>query len=112
MRAFYCIYQEDLNIDANNLIDLNRNQINKLIEKIILRQGNFIGFIDDENTTIQFVFEGKNTVLIDIPLLDKCGSFSKTISVQQIKKIITELKAPYKLYIDYLKMEFSFFTKK
>ena len=60
---------------------------------------------------MQFYLEADNKVIIDIPDMQKEGSFSKEITGLEMKEIIQNLQEPYGDYITKLNLQFNSFNE-
>lgn len=111
MKVFYCIYQDDDDVNGDNLRSVNIKEVQLLVDRILQKPENFIGFVDKTKTTIQFFLETDGIVIIDIPDMQKGGSYSKEITPIEMREIINNLQEPYTNYITKLNLQFNPFNK-
>lgn len=111
MKVFYCIYQDDEDVTGDNLRKVNLKEAQLLVDRMLQRSENFIGFVDKTKTTMQFYLEADNKVIIDIPDMQKEGSFYKVITGLEMKGIIQNLQEPYGDYITKLNLKFNSFNE-
>lgn len=105
-QTFYCIYQTEDSISSDNPQTLKPSEVDSLIEPIGACHKNFIGFIDEAETTLQFYVDGIDDIWVEIPIVEKNGSYGKSISMVEMQSIIKNLEPPF---LDYkTKLELSF----
>ncbi len=96
MKLFYQNYTTDTGVEGNTPIELDLHQVLEIFENLQLEEDNFLGLIDEKEKCIQFVNEGDNTWLVDIPNpptfenLQAYATYDECVSL--IKKIYKENK--------------------
>ncbi len=103
---FYCTYQNNESIESCNTIRVNDEEFHRITSNIIGHEKNFIGFVDDENTTLQFYVEPTDKVWIEIPETKENGSYGAYISNNQMQSIFRNLGQPYCNYKNELQLKF------
>lgn len=99
-KLYFCDYFEDLEVSA---ADAYTNLANKevIIEKmqdVLHSSGNFVGIIDDQDVSLQFVVSGDDEVItVDIPSVSDQGSFCKDVTLDEAIDIVRELEGDFDL---------------
>lgn len=106
-RVFYAIEQIPEVVPADSARDIGAGEIYEVLIDVIAQPKNFIGFIDDDDTTIQFYVESIDKIWVDIPMLSKSGSYGSYISNQEFIDFINEMVPPYSNYVSVLGLKFS-----
>jgi len=68
--------------------------------------GNFIGFVDESNVTIQFMLVAPGRVEIDIPEPASQGSFQLQVDSAKAFEVIDALSAPFSRYKELLGLKY------
>lgn len=100
--VYYCIYQHDQSIDGSTPIAMTKAEIEQISIHVSEAEKNFIGFIDRKGVSLQFYVEALDKVWIDIPVVDKAGSYGRYINNDEMFTIIQNLHEPF---IQYRKKE-------
>ncbi|WP_196141049.1 hypothetical protein [Aliikangiella sp. G2MR2-5] len=104
--VFYCTYQNGEEVDSSNPIKINILEAKRLCENVISGTDNFIGFVDEEGTTLQFYSDKKGVISADIPIVAEKGSLVCEISYSEFMVLIDSLEQPFKDYANTLDMNF------
>ncbi len=88
--AFYCCYSTGMDVDASDAHEIELDWAHELVLDILRDENDFFGLIDECGTTLQFM-RMEDAVLMEIPVPTKSGSFSKSISIQEVVSIIKSL---------------------
>jgi len=80
-KVFYCAYQTDESVETPSPI--NPKELPDLLKRITNNKENFIGFVDEQETTLQFYINGDNDITVDIPDTKKNGSYTKEIKISR-----------------------------
>lgn len=103
--VFYCVYQSEECVESSAPINVDKTKINKLLERVLERQKNFIGFVDDSGTTLQFYVDELDKVWVEVPSPADKGGFGKHLSNREVRMLIKALKPPYLEYINTLNLQ-------
>ena len=68
--------------------------------------GNFIGFVDESNVTIQFMLVAPGRVEIDIPEPASQGSFQLRVDSAKAFEVIDDLSPPFSRYKELLGLKY------
>jgi TPR repeat protein len=104
--VFYCLYQNDNCVKSSAATKLTKAKVLALVTKVKEHKKNFIGFIDESHTTLQFYLDDENKVWVEIPSPQKNGAYGKHIDVNKMQKIISDLKPPYSEYKKTLNLKY------
>lgn len=98
IKVFYCIYQNKKAVDHDEPISVMGIEIPELIEEVTSMKENFIGFVDKDETSLQFFIDDLDEIWMEIPIpAEKC-SYGTYIDRKSMQEIVQNLKAPF---IDY-----------
>lgn len=103
---FYSIYQDDDCIEPSGPVDISIEKIMAIAERVCIGKKNFIGFEDNEGTTIQFYVDEVDKIWMEIPVANENGSYGKHISQQEFLSFIKSMKKPYIKYKSSLYLKF------
>jgi hypothetical protein len=103
---FYCTYQNAESIESNNPIRVNKEEFHRITSNIVGHEKNFVGFIDDEKTVLQFYVESNDKIWVEIPAVKEQGSYGAYISDKQMYEVFEDFKQPYVNYKDELNLMF------
>lgn len=104
--VYYCTYQNEENIDSDNAIPVNDSELKRLCANIVSHENNFIGFIDDAQTAIQFYSVDNSFVEIEIPVVEEQGSYVAKLRHEEFNAIVQNLKQPFLQYKRACNLEF------
>ncbi len=105
-KVFYGMYQNGQSVEANNAAPIKKQVLTNLVKTVGECDQNFIGFIDETDTILQFFVDKVNDIWVEIPEVKKKGSYSKRINQIEMESIITNLKTPFKEYKTRLELDF------
>ena len=105
-RVFYCTYQNDECVESSNPIQVDGSEIGELLERVGRMKTNFVGFVDEDGTALQFFVDDIDEIWVEIPIPSQKGSYGAKIDQSQMQEIVQDLAAPF---IDYkTKLDMSF----
>jgi hypothetical protein len=107
LRLFYCIHAEGTCMDPSAPVRLDATKALAIARKALAAKDDYVGFVDADETTLQFYVESPDSVLIDMPVPEKKGSFGVRTSRAEALKIVGRLSPPLSRYRSELKMEFA-----
>jgi len=105
-KVFYCTYQNDECVESNNPIQVNKSDMNELVQQVGKIKKNFIGFVDKDGTTLQFYVDITDKIWLEIPVPEEKGSYGIYINQSVMETIIKNLNEPYLNLKDKLKLNF------
>ena len=103
--VFYCTYQNQTCVDSSAEMSATEEEVSKLVELVGAGQENFLGFVDSDGTTIQFFADDVDDILVEIPDVEKKGSYGKKINQSEMRSIVKDLAPPYLNYIKSLDLK-------
>jgi hypothetical protein len=107
LRLFYCVHAEERCMDSSAPVRLDATKALATARKALTAKDDYVGFVDADETTLQFYMEGPDSVLIDMPVPEKKGSYGVRTSRAEALRIIGRLSPPLSRYRSELKMEFA-----
>jgi uncharacterized UPF0160 family protein len=64
------------------------DEIIELMQSVLIRPDNFLGIVDRNDRTLQFIVNSDNSLDADIPVPEQKGSYGKRLSLQEAIKIV------------------------
>lgn len=64
------------------------DEIIELMKSVLIRPENFLGIVDKNDRTLQFIVNSDYSLDVDIPIPDQKGSYTKTISLHEAVKLV------------------------
>jgi hypothetical protein len=107
LRLFYCIHAEQSCVDPSVAVSANSERVLTVAGRALSAKDDFVGFIDADETTLQFYVEGTDFILVDMPIPELKGSYSTHLSRAKALQIIGRLSAPFSRYRSELNLEFA-----
>jgi hypothetical protein len=105
--VFYCIYEQDVSVDGKAPVQLPLEQVLEIARGVVAGEGNFIGFVDEAGTTLQFAPLDDGTIWMEIPAPSERGSYGKSIGQNEFFVLLSRLQEPYQQLVKWLGLEFS-----
>lgn len=103
LKAYYCMYEEQ---QCTDRFEIEAKHIPQLARVVLSdTEGNFLGFIDEDGTALQFIIIAKDRVGIDLPVPAAKASYQREVDVEGALKIIDTLTAPLLAYKAKLNLE-------
>ncbi|HHG3517577.1 TPA: hypothetical protein ACPV0E_004606 [Vibrio parahaemolyticus] len=103
--VFFSIAQTKENISPQSPIEIGPGEIYEYLVDVAQCPNNFIGFIDREGTTLQFMVDEFDKIWLDIPSVEEKGSYGKHITNAEMIALVDSLKGPYSKYVKDLNLE-------
>lgn len=91
LRFFYTDYCEDKSIPSHEAWTASKDDILHSMDCVLHIPRNFIGIIDDQNVTLQFMVNDDRSIDVDIPSPARRGSYVKTTSLDECLELVREL---------------------
>ena len=104
--VFYCTYQNDEYVESSDPVSIEKDRMVELLERVGAVEKNFIGFIDEDGTSLQFYVDAINDICVEIPTPSEKSSYSKQISEAEMQSIVKNLGTPYISYKSSLNLKF------
>jgi hypothetical protein len=107
LKFFYCIQAERPCKETTPEAPVASGHPMEVARRALVKSGDFIGFTDAEDTTLQFKLEDGDSVLVDLPNPKLAGSYSTHLKRAQALKLIDGLSPPLARYRSELKLKFA-----
>jgi hypothetical protein len=107
LQLFYCIHSEHNCVSPSAPVPSDHAKALAVAEKALSSKDDFVGFIDADETTLQFLVDGADSVWVDIPAPELKGSYGVHTNRVGALQIIGRLSAPLSRYRAELKLEFA-----
>lgn len=91
LRFFYTDYCEDKSIPAEEAWEVSKEDVLHSMDCVLHMRGNFLGIIDSNEVTLQFMVNKDRSIHIDIPEPTKGGSYVKTGSLAECLELVRTL---------------------
>jgi hypothetical protein len=90
-KVFFADYCEDKIVEANHARIATKDEILHSMDCVLHMPNNFIGIVDENNATLQFVVNDDKTIDIDLPVPASRGSYTKTTDLAECLKVVRGL---------------------
>lgn len=107
LRAFYCIHAERPCKETTQEIPVSAAEASALSRRALSAKDDFVGFVDPNETTLQFYVEEADSILVDMPMPQMKGSYATHVNRAQALKLIAGLSPPLARYRSELKLKFA-----
>lgn len=95
MQAFYCCYSTEEQVPANAPVPVTRDESVALAQRVLLGRDDFLGFVDNADRTVQMILEVNGGVVLDVPVPDLSGSYTKVIAREALADFIRHLPTDF-----------------
>jgi len=88
-RIFYCCYSTGLQASDEEMVEVKTKE--KLLDfamDVLREPEDFFGIVDSEEKTLQFCVEESDELWVEIPSLEKEGSFGKIIAISEFSNVV------------------------
>lgn len=85
---FYCDYAEDEDVPAEEAIPADLETIIQRMDSVLRITENFVGMVDTNDVTLQFIVNDDYSIHVDIPIPKKRGSYSKTLPLDACVELV------------------------
>lgn len=107
LEFFYCIRAERPCKETTPEVPIASGYPMEVARRAFVKSGDFIGFTDAQDVTLQFKLEDGDSVLVDLPDPKLAGSYSTHLKRAQALKLIDGLSPPLARYRSELKLKFA-----
>jgi len=107
LRAFYCIHAERSCAETKALVPVSARDAKALAQRALATKDDFVGFVDAQETTLQFYVEAADSILVDMPVPKLQGSYATHMTRAQAVQLIARLAPPLSRYRARLKLVFA-----
>lgn len=91
MLVFFQDYTRDICVSSDAPLEASIWQVLDIFENLPEEDGSYIGLVDEDNETLQFMKYNRYVWLIEIPKPHLKGSYQGYFTKNKCKKIITEV---------------------
>jgi hypothetical protein len=107
IQVFYCIHAEtDCSVSGKPTL-MAAEKIWRLAQRAMVAKDDFFGFVDNHDVTVQFMMEGPDVVLVDMPVPAQKGSYQTRVNHDTALALIKRMKAPLDSYKSTLQLKFA-----
>src|SRR4029077_18680448 len=107
LKFFYCVQAERPCKETTPEVPVSAGHPMEVARRAFVKSGDFIGFTDAQDVTLQFKLEEGDSVLVDLPDPKREGSSQAHLKRAQALKLIDALSPPLARYRDELKLKFA-----
>jgi len=91
-QLFYTDYDKDEHVRSDEPKSANADEIVECMNRVLTEPDNFVGIVDADDVTLQFMVEDDGSVVVDVPVHDKNGSFTKQADLSTCFAIVNKLQ--------------------
>lgn len=91
MQAFYCCYATGKQVPAQTPLTIPSDEYLSLAQRVLQKKGDFLGFIDAQDRTIQMMLEVNGGIVLDVPVPAQEGSYVKVIARDALDDFLLQL---------------------
>ena len=88
---FFTDYSEDKCLPSEDALAATKDEILHSMDCVLHMSSNFLGIIDENDTTLQFAVNDDKSIYVDLPEPSKGGSFAKTTDLASALDIVRQL---------------------
>ncbi|MEO8504002.1 MAG: hypothetical protein ABI609_08910 [Acidobacteriota bacterium] len=107
LKYFYCIHSGRPCKETTPEKPVVSGNAMAVARRALATKDDFVGFVDAQDTTLQFKAEDGEAILVDLPDPKLQGSYSTHLDRAQALKLIDGLSAPLARYRAQLKLKFA-----
>ena len=91
LKMFFADYCEGKVLESEDARLATKPEILHSMDCVLHMPSNFIGIIDENDATLQFIVNDDKTVSVDIPVPAERGSYARTTSLRECLEIVEGL---------------------
>ena len=91
LRVFFVDYCEGKRVDSKDAWEATLEDILHEMDCVLHYPRNFIGVIDGNDVTIQFMVNKDKTILVDVPVPEEGGSYGKTTDLRECLNLVRKI---------------------
>lgn len=103
-KVHYAVYQHGVAQDDPAVVE--QSQLEWIVQQVPEEAENFLGFTDSAGTILQFFIGPAGQIWVEVPVLEKKGSYGKLIDRDEYRRIIDSLREPFGAYIETLELKY------
>lgn len=89
LKFFYTDYCEDKEISSEDAWSRTKEEILHSMDCVLHMPRNFLGIIDADELTLQFLVNDDKSITIDIPQVERQGSLTKKANLEECLAIVS-----------------------
>lgn len=100
LNLFYCDYVNDEEISSSDPLSTAIHIAVDYMQNLSVSDGSFLGIITPEKNIVQFIYNEKHELILDIPDEDRIASYTKQVTMEECLQIIRDTfagKNPYEI---------------
>jgi len=90
-KLFFADYSENKIVESKDARIATKSEILRSMNSVLHMPRNFIGVIDKDETTLQFMVNDDKTIHVDVPAPTRTGSFVKTAELRECLGLVSNL---------------------
>lgn len=91
IRAFYCCSSRGDDVLSSDPVSVELHYAIQLAKHTLREPRDFIGFIDSDGVTLQFMYEESGSVWVEVPMPAEKGSYGKSISLHDVTSVVAAM---------------------
>ena len=92
LKIFFADYCEDKILEARDARESSKEDILHSMDCVLHMPRNFLGIIDEDDATLQFMVNDDRTIHVDVPIPAEQGSYSKTAELKECLEIVQNIR--------------------
>src|SRR5262245_12050644 len=92
LKIYFTDYGADESLDAKDARAAAKDEILQTMESVLRMPRNFVGVIDENDGTLQFMVNSDNTIRVDLPYPDDRGSYVKTADLDECLELVRSIR--------------------
>ncbi|MBS0209632.1 MAG: hypothetical protein JSS27_11835 [Planctomycetes bacterium] len=90
-KLFFVDYVEDKTLESKDARAATKAEILHSMDCVLHMPRNFVGLIDRNDMTLQFMVNDDKTIHVDVPVPSRTGSFVKTATLKECLDLVSTL---------------------
>ncbi len=91
-RMFYTDYLEDKSVASHEPIEATLEEVLNAMDRVLYWPENFLGIVDDQETTLQFMVNDDKSIEVDVPVPTEQGSYAKATDLSECFDIVRDIR--------------------
>jgi hypothetical protein len=92
LKLFFTDYGDDESLDAADARVAGKDEILHTMESVLQVPRNFVGVIDENDGTLQFMVNNDKTIRVDLPFPEDRGSYVKTCDLSECLDLVRSIR--------------------
>ena len=95
--VFYSDYGREVHVPSSEPTRMDLESILRLMDQVLVAPDNFLGVVDQDDHTLQFLVNPEQTVWMEIPAPDQGGSYGKDASLEDCKLAVEQARGSFSI---------------